>query len=76
MSNAFIRQFSGGYDRIILIGSDIPLLSPEILEEARAAIMDHPVVLGPGRDGGYYLIGLKQPRPELFAGIAWGNRES
>lgn len=73
MNNAFVRQFAGGYDRIILIGSDIPLLSPEILEEAQSALEDHPVVLGPGRDGGYYLIGLRKPAPELFTGIAWGS---
>lgn len=73
MNNAFSRQFALGYDRVILIGSDIPLLSPEILEEAREALAEHPAVLGPARDGGYYLIGLRKPVPGLFTGISWGS---
>ena len=73
MENAFFQQFASGYDRVILIGSDIPFLSPDILEEARAALSDHPVVLGPSRDGGYYLIGLRKPVDGLFSDIAWGS---
>lgn len=73
MNNAFLRQFARGYDRVILIGSDIPLLSPEILEEAREALAEHPVVLGPCRDGGYYLIGIRSPVPGVFSGISWGS---
>jgi uncharacterized protein len=73
MQNAFLRQFGRGYDKVILIGSDIPLLSPEILEEARQALTDHPAVLGPSRDGGYYLVGLRKSVPGLFAGIEWGS---
>jgi hypothetical protein len=34
---------------------------------------DVDVVLGPSEDGGYYLIGLKQPHPDLFRGIAWST---
>ncbi len=73
MRNTFLRQFSSGNGRVIIIGSDIPLLSPDILEEARAALAEHPVVLGPCRDGGYYLIGLRRPVPGLFSGISWGG---
>ncbi len=73
MERAFLKQFSLGYDKVILIGSDIPLLSPDILEEAREAVAEHPAVLGPCRDGGYYLIGLRRPMPELFSGILWGG---
>ena len=29
--------------------------------------------MGPARDGGYYLIGLKQPNHRLFEGIPWGT---
>ena len=73
MKNAFSRQFALGYDRVILIGSDIPLLSPDILREAREALADHPVVMGPCRDGGYYLIGLRRPVEGIFSGISWGG---
>lgn len=73
MENSFRKFFEQGYKRIILIGSDIPLLSPEILEDARTALKEYPVVLGPARDGGYYLIGLREPVPGLFTGLPWGS---
>jgi glycosyltransferase A (GT-A) superfamily protein (DUF2064 family) len=33
----------------------------------------HDVVLGPAPDGGYYLLGLRQPQPELFQNKAWST---
>jgi len=33
------------------------------------------VVIGPAADGGYYLIGLKSPEPNLFRNIPWGSSE-
>jgi hypothetical protein len=57
----------------VLVGTDCPDLTPAILAGAFAALADHDLVLGPAFDGGYYLIGLREPRPELFAGIAWGT---
>ncbi len=57
----------------LIIGTDCPELSPAILAQANAALASHDVVLGPAADGGYYLIGLKQPCAALFTGIAWGE---
>jgi rSAM/selenodomain-associated transferase 1 len=57
----------------LVIGSDLPALSPELLREAARALETHEVVIGPARDGGYWLIGLKQPCPWLFAGMAWST---
>ncbi len=57
----------------VLIGSDIPDLSPDYLRDAIASLERHQVVLGPAEDGGYVLIGLQRPAPRLFAGIAWGG---
>jgi hypothetical protein len=65
--------FSGDYARVILIGSDCPDLTPQILEQANAALTNHDLVLGPAADGGYYLIGMKRPHPELFRDISWGT---
>ena len=42
----------------------------EVLEN-----MPTDVVLGPATDGGYYLIGMRYPLPELFDGIEWGTGE-
>jgi len=56
-----------------VIGADTPHLSPERVDEAFEALAAADCVLGPARDGGYYLIGLTAPRPGLFQGIAWGT---
>jgi uncharacterized protein len=55
------------------IGSDVPALTPAILAEALESLRNHDVVLGPSRDGGYYLLGMKRFYPELFSGIEWGT---
>ncbi|MFH7320002.1 TIGR04283 family arsenosugar biosynthesis glycosyltransferase [Desulfurivibrio sp. D14AmB] len=60
-------------EAVLLVGSDLPGLNPALLHQAAAALRQHDIVLGPARDGGYYLIGLKEPNPRLFAGIAWGT---
>jgi rSAM/selenodomain-associated transferase 1 len=57
----------------LIIGTDCPLLSAEILEQAATALLDHDAVLIPAADGGYVLIGLRQPNPAVFADIAWGS---
>lgn len=59
--------------RACLIGADAPELKPATLEVAFGFLDDHDLVLGPSLDGGYYLIGLCQVRPELFDGINWGT---
>ncbi len=73
MSAALEKFFRLGWGPIVLVGSDIPLLSPEILCRAGDELMKVPAVLGPARDGGYYLIGLDRVRKELFAGPGWGG---
>ena len=57
----------------LLIGSDVPLLEMDDLAQALEALKDADVVLGPSSDGGYYLIGLTQPRPGLFALKDWST---
>jgi rSAM/selenodomain-associated transferase 1 len=59
----------------ILVGTDSPTVPRELLGAAvrRLAAGDVDLVLGPSEDGGYYLIGLGAPRPELFADIAWST---
>lgn len=45
------------YDQVLLIGADTPQLSPPLLQEAIVALEQHDFVIGPARDGGYYLFG-------------------
>jgi rSAM/selenodomain-associated transferase 2/rSAM/selenodomain-associated transferase 1 len=73
MSSSFAQAFRNGADTVVIIGSDCPELSPELLHAAFDKLSNHAVVLGPATDGGYYLIGLRQPRPELFQGIIWSS---
>ena len=76
MRLAFQEGFRQGWKRVVLIGSDIPDLTSAIIRESFERLTDHDLVLGPARDGGYYLIGLKTCRPELFNNaIDWGTKE-
>jgi rSAM/selenodomain-associated transferase 1 len=74
MAEAFRDAFSGGAERVVIMGSDCPDLSAEILSRAFDTLETDPVVFGPAFDGGYTLIGLRHPCPELFSGIEWGGR--
>jgi rSAM/selenodomain-associated transferase 2/rSAM/selenodomain-associated transferase 1 len=67
------EAISGGAGKVMLIGTDCPLLDADRLDQAFAALDAHDVVIGPALDGGYYLIGVKSDHAELFAGIAWGG---
>ena len=62
-----------GYSPVITIGTDSPSLPTDYLNHAVAALLNHDLVLGPAMDGGYYLIGMKNAPPELFAGIDWST---
>ena len=57
----------------ILLGADIPDLTPHHLTAAERALDEVPVVLGPAMDGGYYLLGFCAPVPFLFDAIPWGT---
>jgi len=64
-----------GHDCMLLVNGDSPTLPPRFLTQAIEALRapGDRMVLGPASDGGYYLIGLKQPHQELFRRIAWGT---
>lgn len=57
----------------ILLGADIPDLTPHHLLAAVRALDEVPVVLGPATDGGYYLLGFRAPVPFLFDTMPWGT---
>ena len=73
MSAAFTATFDDGYERAVMVGTDCPELDEGKVAAAFAKLAEADVVLGPAADGGYYLIGLKASRPELFQGIEWGS---
>jgi len=73
MADAFARCFARGASRVAIVGSDAPAVGRAEAREAFAALAAHDVVLGPARDGGYWLVGLRAPRPTLFEGVSWST---
>jgi rSAM/selenodomain-associated transferase 1 len=74
MAAAFQQEFEE-FKRICLIGSDCLDLATTDLLEAFESLNNHDLVLGPARDGGYYLIAMKSYIPELFESITWGTEQ-
>ena len=75
MKNAFLQTFSGGFNSVIVIGSDSPDLPAEHLELALKALDTNDTVIGPSTDGGYYLMGFNKDTflPDVFNGISWSS---
>ena len=73
MAAAFEEAFRRGARRAAVIGTDVPWLTRGRVAEAFGALDEHDAVLGPTTDGGYYLLALDRPRPEVFRGIAWST---
>lgn len=73
MLNAFHDGFEDKFSKIVIIGSDCPGISREILEEAFDRLDQDEVVIGPSEDGGYYLLGLRKLIPEIFKDISWST---
>ena len=73
MYHAIARASEAGYDKICLIGSDNMEITPEIIMEAYKRLDVADIVLGPSRDGGYYLVGMKKPYKEIFNISRWST---
>ncbi|GEM_PF-117684 len=75
LKHAFEYVFARGATKAILIGSDSPELSERDFKEAFNGLSRNDVVLGPAKDGGYYLIGCKVSSPFLFENITWSTEK-
>lgn len=73
LSCAFDTIFALGYGAVIALGVDTPDLPAGLIEQAVKTLDACDVVIGPSADGGYYLIGMTEPAPELFRRINWGT---
>jgi len=73
MQNAIEKGLEDGYKKVILIGSDLPDISPQIIQQGFSALNKNSVVFGPAKDGGYYLIGLTQPHHFIFEDKPWSQ---
>lgn len=73
LEQAFQSAFSRGAPKAVAIGSDTPHITPVVIERAFSSLERADLVLGPTADGGYYLIGLKEPCSFLFQEISWST---
>ena len=73
MHNAFLKGFQDGYERIVLIGSDLPDISATHINNGLEALKSSEVVFGPAEDGGYYLIGLSKMVNSVFTNKPWSQ---
>ncbi len=73
MADYFVETFAAGARRVVLIGSDCPDVTPNVIEEAFEALAHSDVVLGPTFDGGYYLVGMAQKFHDIFSEITFST---
>jgi len=76
MHKAFEEQFEAGYEKIVLIGSDTPHISSQMIRESFSKLESHDIVLGPSLDGGYYLIAFNKETftQDVFKDITWSTQ--
>lgn len=73
MNNAFVEGFDQAYTSIIIIGSDCIEITQAIIQEAFEALKNNDFVIGPARDGGYYLLGMNQLYSKVFQNKTWST---
>jgi rSAM/selenodomain-associated transferase 1 len=73
LRTAFGQAFAAGHAPVVVIGSDLPDLTTAHLHDALAALDVADAVIGPARDGGYWLLSLRRPLDGVFDGIPWST---
>lgn len=73
MAQAFQSAFEKNNQKVVIIGSDCLELNTEIIEEAFRQLDHQDFVIGPARDGGYYLLGMRQPEYKVFQNKNWST---
>ena len=72
MANALVRCHGDGFHGLV-VGGDCPPVDAAYVRQAAEALGQADVVLGPALDGGYGLVGTRQPLPQIFLDIPWGT---
>ena len=73
MENAFNKVFNLGAKKAIIIGTDVPDISNNLIDNSFLLLDEKDFVIGPSIDGGYYLLGMKNLNCDLFSGIEWST---
>lgn len=74
MQAALHRALAQGVRQVVLLGTDVPQMTAEHIRAAFEALAAHDLVLGPSRDGGYWLVGCRRP-VDVFRNVAWGTSQ-
>ena len=72
MNNAFESALKE-HERVIIIGSDCPAITNELIEMAFQRLEIADVVIGPSKDSGYYLLGMKERHSSIFQNVDWST---
>lgn len=75
MKEAFRKVFADKIRNAVIVGTDAPDLTGDIIDDAVRQLDKYDFVIGPADDGGYYLLGMNRFHPELFDGIPWSTGE-
>lgn len=73
MYKAFQEQFNLGFQKVVIVGSDLFDLKSHHITDAFKALEQNDAVIGPAKDGGYYLLGMKTLFPQVFRNKAWSS---
>lgn len=73
MLHAFKNSFDAGYEKVMIIGSDLYDLTSQNIENAFIQLDTNDLVIGPAEDGGYYLLGMNSLHPQIFKNKDWGT---
>ena len=73
MKEAFESLFKKEYTTAVIIGSDCFELTTQIIEQAFLSLDNNELVIGPAKDGGYYLLGMKRLHENLFLNKKWST---
>jgi len=73
MENAFTELFQLNYEKVIIIGSDLLDLNTKHVDDAFQLLETNELVIGPAKDGGYYLLGMKNLHLDVFKNKDWGT---
>jgi glycosyltransferase A (GT-A) superfamily protein (DUF2064 family) len=75
LADAFGNAFARGYDRVVLVTGETMEMGQAHIVEAFESLLENEVVIGPSEEGGYYLLGMRQYKPELFEGKEWNGED-
>ncbi len=73
MQQAFAEVFDKQHYPVIIIGTNCIEITSQIINDAYRQLNHYDVVIGPAKDGGYYMLGLNSPTPQIFENIEWST---